>query len=195
MDFTAIDFETANRKWSSICSVGITEVKGGKILNREYFLVKPTPNEYDPRFTFLHGISDKDTRNKKNFGQLWQELKPLIENKVLVAYNASFDFGALRYALDQFKLNYPDLDYHCIMRLAKITLNLPDYHLNKVAKHFGISLDHHHAGSDADACALIAVKLCAAYKTSSVETLSKKLGYSKGQIYSKSRSYSPFSNQ
>ena len=32
-DFAAIDFETANGKRTSVCSVGIVIVKGGRIVN------------------------------------------------------------------------------------------------------------------------------------------------------------------
>ena len=45
-DFVAIDFETANGKRSSVCSVGIVVVRGGEIVDRFYSLIKPTPNYY-----------------------------------------------------------------------------------------------------------------------------------------------------
>ena len=40
-DFAAIDFETANGKRTSVCSVGIVIVKGGKIVNKIYRLIRP----------------------------------------------------------------------------------------------------------------------------------------------------------
>ena len=45
-NFVAIDFETANGKRSSICSVGAAIVKNGEIVDSFYSLVKPTPNYY-----------------------------------------------------------------------------------------------------------------------------------------------------
>ncbi len=45
-DFAAIDFETANRCRSSICSVGIVIVREGRIVDKFYSLVRPIPNYY-----------------------------------------------------------------------------------------------------------------------------------------------------
>ena len=40
-DFAAIDFETANGKRTSVCSVGIVIVKSGRIVNKIYRLIRP----------------------------------------------------------------------------------------------------------------------------------------------------------
>ena len=40
-DFAAIDFETANGKRSSVCSVGIVVVRDGKVADRFYRLIRP----------------------------------------------------------------------------------------------------------------------------------------------------------
>ena len=45
-DFAAIDFETANGRRSSVCSVGIVIVRGGEIVDKFYSLIQPTPNLY-----------------------------------------------------------------------------------------------------------------------------------------------------
>ena len=47
-DFAAIDFETANGKRTSVCSVGIVIVKSGRIVNKIYRLIRPAPNYYTP---------------------------------------------------------------------------------------------------------------------------------------------------
>ena len=43
-DFAAIDFETANNQRCSVCSVGLVIVRGGKIVDKFYSLIKPEPN-------------------------------------------------------------------------------------------------------------------------------------------------------
>ena len=48
-DFVAIDFETANGRRASVCSVGIVIVRGGVIGGRVFRLVQPVPNY----FTYL----------------------------------------------------------------------------------------------------------------------------------------------
>ncbi|MBE1556211.1 DNA polymerase III epsilon subunit-like protein [Filibacter limicola] len=41
MDFVAIDFETANSLRSSVCSVGIVQVKNWKIIKEIQSLINP----------------------------------------------------------------------------------------------------------------------------------------------------------
>jgi len=184
MNFIAIDFETANSNRSSICSVGIAIVENGKLLSTEHIFVKPTPNYYDSFNTRLHGISDKDTKNEKAFNQQWKDLKNYFHNKTIIAHNASFDCGVLRFTLDDAKLAYPDVDYHCTLMLAKETLRLASHTLADVSNHFKIKLKHHNAESDAQAAALIALKLCDKFKASSLEQLSTSFGFKVGKISS-----------
>ena len=47
-NFVAIDFETANGKRSSVCSVGIVVVRDGEITDTYYSLIRPIPNYYSP---------------------------------------------------------------------------------------------------------------------------------------------------
>lgn len=195
MNFIAIDFETANSNRSSICSIGLAFVEKGKLVGSEHIYVKPVPNHYDAFNTFLHGISDKHTRNKLTFKQQWSELKNHFHNQTIVAHNASFDCSVLRFTLEHSKLPYPDLDYHCTYRLAQATLPLDSHRLNDVSTHFNIKLKHHNAESDAKAAALIALKLCDHFKVASLEQLSGNLGFKTGKIMSSTKSYRPFSKR
>ena len=56
MDFVAIDFETANEKRASACSLGITVVKNNKITEEKYWLIKPCPFRFESRNIMIHGI-------------------------------------------------------------------------------------------------------------------------------------------
>ena len=49
-DFAAIDFETANGRRTSVCSVGVVVVRGGEVVDTLYSLIRPRPNFYS-RFT------------------------------------------------------------------------------------------------------------------------------------------------
>lgn len=195
MDFIAIDFETANSQRSSICSLGVAVVEKGRLVGTDHFLVKPTPNYYDPFNSMLHGIDDSKTRNEKPFDQQWSALQAFFDQKTIVAHNAAFDCSVLRAALNTASLTYPDFDYHCTYRLAKETLPLYNHKLDSVSRHFNIELDHHHAESDAKAAALIALRLCDQYRVGSLEELSTQLGFKVGKIISKTNSYKPFSNR
>ena len=56
-DFAAIDFETANRERTSVCSVGVVVVRGGEIVDTFYSLIRPRPNYYSAFTTAVHGLT------------------------------------------------------------------------------------------------------------------------------------------
>ena len=49
-DFTAIDFETANRYPTSVCSIGIVVVQDGEITEEFSHLIKPEPYYFNKKF-------------------------------------------------------------------------------------------------------------------------------------------------
>ena len=56
-DFAAIDFETANRQPTSVCSVGLVIVRDGRIADERYSLIRPVPNYYSYWNTQVHGLT------------------------------------------------------------------------------------------------------------------------------------------
>ena len=56
-DFAAIDFETANFQFTSVCSVGVVIVRNGEISDSFYSLIQPEPNYYNRLNTSIHGRS------------------------------------------------------------------------------------------------------------------------------------------
>ena len=96
INFAAIDFETANGKRTSVCSVGVVIVREGKITNKIYRLIRPRPNYYTQWTTAVHGLTYDDTMEADEFPEVWAEIKPLIDGLPLVAHNSPFDEGCLR---------------------------------------------------------------------------------------------------
>lgn len=182
MNFIALDFETANRERSSICAVGLAIVENGQLVDTKYLLTKPFPNYYDHWNVAVHGITDADTRELPTFAAQWPELRQYFDGKTMIAHNAAFDFSVLRAALSLAALPCPALDYHCTLSLSKAALPLSHHKLSDVSRYFDIELDHHHAGSDARACALIALELCKRYECTSLEELSARFRYKIGNI-------------
>ena len=95
-DFAAIDFETANRCQSSVCSVGVVVVRDGKIADKYYSLIRPKPNTYSHFNTRIHGITYEDTAQARTFPEVWAEVQPLVNGLTLVAHNSPFDEGCLK---------------------------------------------------------------------------------------------------
>ena len=95
-NFAAIDFETANKERSSICSVGIVIVKNGIIADRIYRLIRPRPHYYSYWNTQIHGLKIEDTADAADFPTVWREIEPAIAGLPLVAHNSVFDEGCLK---------------------------------------------------------------------------------------------------
>ena len=160
-DFAAIDFETANGKRTSVCSVGIVIVKGGKIVNKIYRLIRPAPNYYTQWTTAIHGLTYDDTMEADDFPEVWAEIKPLIDGLPLVAHNSPFDESCLKAVHEFYEMDYQNYEFHCTCRTSrKLFPNLPNHQLHTVSEHLGFTLNNHHnALADAQACAHIAMKV------------------------------------
>lgn len=161
-NFVAIDFETANQRRSSVCSVGIVIVKNGKIVDSFYSLIHPIPNYYAPCCQMVHGLSDRDTRNAPEFPEVWKKIKEKIGDLPLVAHNATFDKSCLKAVYESYCMDYPEYTFYDTLKAARITFgcSLPNHQLHTVASACGYDLrDHHHALADAEAAAHIAMKI------------------------------------
>ncbi len=155
-DFAAIDFETANRHSSSVCSVGIVVVRNGEIKEKYYKLIHPVPNYYAPGNVAVHGLTKEDTDDADTFPEVWAEVEQLIEGLPLVAHFSRFDEGCLKAAFRRFEMPYPDYKFYCTCTASRKVFgrSLPNHKLPTVAKRCGFDLQHHHnAIADAEAAA------------------------------------------
>lgn len=162
LDFAAIDFETANGKRTSVCSVGVVIVRGGVVVDSIYRLIKPYPNYYASFCQQVHGMCDEDTCNAELFPAVWREIAEKIGSLPLVAHNASFDQGCLKAVHDYYGMYYPDYPFYDTLTASRRIYGkqLPNHQLHTVAAVCGFDLkNHHHALADAEACAAIAIRL------------------------------------
>jgi DNA polymerase-3 subunit epsilon len=146
MNFTAIDFETAQGKRWSICQVGLVRVENGKIIDKLNLLVCPPANLYFSMNTQIHGISARHTCNSPKFNRIWPQIKPFIENQTVVAHNGAFDFNCLSQTLQYYNLSSPAYTQKC-------TYKIYGKGLAACCSEHRITLNHHDALSDALACA------------------------------------------
>lgn len=161
-DFVAIDFETANEHRSSVCSVGIVIVRNGEITDRLYSLIYPTPEYFTYWTTKIHGLTMADVENAPVFPDVWKFIAPKIEGLPLVAHNSPFDESCLKAVFKVYQMDYPGYEFYCTCRASRNRLKglLPNHQLHTVANYCGYDLAcHHHALADAEACAVIALRL------------------------------------
>lgn len=176
MNFTALDFETAHANHP--CEIGLSRVENGIILDSKSWLIKPSCFPYmNPWNQKVHGISSADVATAKTFEELWRELKNWMEDSTLVAHNAAFDMRVLRSALAYYDLALPRAEYFCSVSLSrKVWKQLPSHSLSTVSQFHNIKFNHHRAGDDARACAIIALKAFETIEANNVDEGLKKVG-------------------
>ena len=178
MDFTAIDFETANGFRGSPCSVGLTKVRDGVVVDEGYWLMRPPEghDHFDARNITIHGITPDDVLSAPRFRDVFSEVRAFIGPDALVAHNAAFDIGVIRSASEVSGIPAPAFDYACTVVLSRKSYSLPSYSLPFVAEAAGVPLrNHHDAVEDARACAGIMVDIAAKHGASSVRDVFAKM--------------------
>ena len=162
LDFAAIDFETANECPSSVCSVGVVVVRGGKVVDTFYSLIHPEPEYYQWFCRRVHGLGPEDTEVAPVFPFVWEKIASKIEGLPLVAHNSSFDEGCLKEVFKVYQMDYPNYRFYDTLAISRKVYgaSLPNHQLQTVSAICGYDLkNHHHALADAEACAFIAMKL------------------------------------
>ncbi|MFD1672560.1 3'-5' exonuclease [Agrilactobacillus yilanensis] len=157
MNFTAMDFETANSTTGSACSIALVVVRDDQITDSFYTLINPE-TYFSKRNIQVHGITAKAVAQAPTFDLVWPHIAPLFDPQHLVAaHNASFDIRTLKGALANYKLPEPHfLTLDTLRTSRKFYPEFPNHKLNTVAKALQIDLKHHHnALDDSIACAKI----------------------------------------
>jgi DNA polymerase-3 subunit epsilon len=150
MDFTAIDVETANPDFASICQIGVVQFHDGHVANRWTTFVNPE-DFFDPVNVRIHGITAETVRSAPVFRDVKARLDPLLQSTVVCCHTA-FDRLAVRavhakYRLDHLPLTW--LDTSRVVRRAWPERSHSGYGIRPVAEMLGISFHHHDAEEDA----------------------------------------------
>lgn len=179
LDFTAIDFETANGFRGSPCAVGLTKVRGGVVVEEASWLMRPPENHdrFDHHNVRIHGIRPERVAGLPRFGELFPEIGAFIGGDVLAAHNAAFDLGVIRSGLEVSGLPGPAYDYVCTVMLSRRCYSLVSNSLPYAAEEAGVPLvNHHDAAEDARACAGILIDIAARNGAASIAELYLSLG-------------------
>lgn len=179
LDFTAIDFETANSSPASACSVGLVRVRGGEVVATTGWLIRP-PAGHDAFQEWnvkIHGIHPEDVRGADSWEDQFDRLAAFAGADVLVAHNAGFDMNVLRRACEVTELDAPPYRSLCSLAVARKTYRLESYRLPKAAEAAGFgAFPHHDALADARACAQIVIDAAHRSRAKDIDALAKTLG-------------------
>ncbi|GAA1048462.1 exonuclease domain-containing protein [Arthrobacter russicus] len=171
ISFTAIDFETANAKRASACSVGLAKVVDGQIVHTASTLIYPPDGlGFDPYNISIHGITPVQVTDAPRWPAVLQWIVEYAAGDPLVAHNASFEKSVVNMASQAAEISAPAFDFFCTARLARrISPELDSYRLNDLASLFGLNqLRHHSAEDDARVAADLALYLAYSYNLESI---------------------------
>lgn len=156
--YVALDFETSGRAAHSACAVGLCRIEDGVVTDSFYSLIRPPSSRV--LFTHVHGLTWAMLKDAPSFTEVWPHMVAFVDGaRALLAHNAGFDRRVLHASCQALDLAPPQLPFLCTLKGARRSLPLASRTLDSVCAHFGIPLEHHHAGSDARACAEIFVRL------------------------------------
>lgn len=182
MEFTAIDFETANERSDSACQLGALVVRGGDIVRRHCWLIRPPSMRFSPRNIGIHGITPDQVRDESDFGELWESISEVLGGQVLVAHNARFDIGVLRACMARYALGTADLQFSCTRAIGSCAWpGQGSYALKAIANRLGFTFNHHDALEDAIVCAKIMLAAAEDHGATSLEALEKQLRITRGR--------------
>lgn len=167
LNYVAVDVETANGNWGSVCQIGAVKFENGLEIAARSWLCQPpfALSEFAQHNVTIHGITADTVKNKPEFAAAFSEFLAFIGNSPLVAHNAKFDSSALRYAALSAHARLPELHFICTLALARKhsrdgKLSFINHRLPAVAQVLGFELNNHHdAEADARAAGVIFAQL------------------------------------
>ncbi|KRA23848.1 DNA polymerase III subunit epsilon [Microbacterium sp. Root61] len=185
LDFTAIDFETANSSSASACAVGLTRVRDGRVVATAGWLIQPPPG-HDRFFELnsgIHGLYAEDVVGAPTWSEQLGDIAAFAGADILVAHNAGFDMTVLRRACEATGDSCPPYRYACSLQVSRKVYDLDSYRLPSVAAEAGFTdFPHHDATADALACAHIMIDAARRVGAADISSMAEILGIRVSQI-------------
>ena len=145
MEFAIIDIETSGGtpKDSKIIEIAILIHNGKEIIDSYETFINPE-KKIDWFVSKLTGIQDDDVKNAPKFYEVAKKIYQLIENRVFVAHNISFDYGIVRREFKSLGLDLR-LPHLCTIQTSRVLIpGIASYGLKNLSEHLNIELEGHH---------------------------------------------------
>lgn len=159
MRYIAFDVETPNRANDRMSAIGVAVAEDGAVVQSFSTLVNPETyfNSFNVRLT---GITPEAASKALTFRELWPRLEPIFSSGILAAHNAPFDMRVLSKCLAAYGIKWKrTVEYACTVQMGRACFpELPNHKLDTLCAHLGVPLNHHQAGSDSLACAMLLIR-------------------------------------
>jgi DNA polymerase-3 subunit epsilon len=162
-DFIALDVETANADFGSICSIGLVHFRSGEVFKSLTILVDPE-DEFDPINIAIHGIRPEDVVGKPTMAKVFPVIGAALKDTAIV-HHSPFDRTALARAAGRYGSGGLPCTWLDTVQVARRTWDGfredGGYGLANLARAFGIVFKHHDAAEDARAAGLVLLRAVA----------------------------------
>ena len=193
-EYIVFDLETTglSSRHDYVIEFGAVLMYKGAIKDRKDFFVKP-PIQLGENIKNLTHITEAQLAGARTFAECKDEILDYIKGRVLVAHNASFDYGFLNAELA--RLGLPKLENQVIdtLDLAKSMFkSRKSYRLGNIARQYGVMYDEetaHRADYDAECLAEVFNLMCKDLSKAGVKTLRELADYQDSDAFIKNRAY------
>lgn len=155
--FIALDVETACGDAGSICQIGLACVQINNEIQTFSMLIDPG-TRFDPFNIKLHGIGPEHVVGALRFPEAIAAILPLLSAHHIVQHS-SFDKRAIATACSTYEIATPDLRWSDSLTIARRAW--PEFNGNgghglaSLKKKLDLKFQHHDAGEDARAAAMV----------------------------------------
>ena len=171
--YCVLDLETTGCSFRTekITEVGIMKVKNGEVIDEFSCFVNPE-KPIPQRVVEVTNITDDMVKDAETIDKVMPKILEFVGDSVLVAHNADFDIGFLKYNANKLGLSL-DNTYLDTLRLAKdLFPDYKKYKLGKIAENLGIKVEvAHRALDDVDTTVKVLNVMLNMLKEKGVETL------------------------
>lgn len=147
--YCILDLETTgfSPKTEKITEIGIMKYKDGEVIDSFSCFVNPEKS-IPARVVEVTNITDDMVRDAETIDQVFPKMLEFIKDSVLVAHNAEFDVGFLKYNAKVLGYDF-DFSYLDTLSLAQAVFpNFKSYKLGRIAKNLGIKVEVAHRALD-----------------------------------------------
>ncbi|MET4221876.1 DNA polymerase-3 subunit epsilon [Bradyrhizobium sp. LB14.3] len=159
-NFIALDVETANSDFASICSIGLVHFRGGEVFKSLTILVDPE-DDFSRANIGIHGIRPEDVAGKPTMATVFPVIGNALRGAAIV-HHSPFDRSSLAQAASKYGtdgLLCTWIDSLQVARRAWDSFGTNGgYGLKNLASTFDIQFNHHDAAEDARAAGLIMLR-------------------------------------
>lgn len=159
-DFIALDVETANADFGSICSIGLVHFRSNQVFKSVNILVDPE-DHFDEMNISIHGIRPDQVIGAPTMEKVFPVIAEALRDNVIV-HHSPFDKTAISRAATKYGFGALPFFWLDTVQVARRSWSRfaddGGYGLANLARNFAIDFRHHDASEDARACGMILLK-------------------------------------